>query len=104
MECGQYVRGSGTKKRSVEFHEPARGVVLYVRKVPRIPAHAPLSAYFPGDVDFDRMFAVLYPPFMTSKTHGLDVHWEIQLLHPEFVDQELVGPTTVFAYEDFLGG
>ena len=39
---------------------------------------------------------------LVADTHGLDVHWEIQLLHPEFVDQELVGPTTPFAYEDFL--
>ena len=39
---------------------------------------------------------------MIGKTHGLDIHWEIQLLHPEFVDQELVGPTGLFHYEHFL--
>ena len=48
------------------------------------------------------MLATLYPPFEISNSRGLDVHWEIQLLHPEFVDQELIGPISLFAYEDFL--
>jgi len=102
MECGQYERGSGTNRRTVSFREPVRGLVLYEKRVAQIPRGVPIGGYFPGDVDFDRMFAVLYPPFKVADTHGLDVHWEIQLLHPEFVDQELVGPTTPFAYEDFL--
>lgn len=103
MECGQYVRGSGTKRRTVSFREPVRGVVLYERQVTQIPAGVPIAAYFQGSVDFDRLFTTLYPPLKVSKSHGLAVHWEIQLLHPEFVDQELVGPNTPLHYEDFLG-
>ena len=104
LECGQYRRGSGTSTRTVSFREPVRGVVLYEKRAMQIPAQVPLAGYFPGEVDFDRMFATLYPPFKLSSSHGVDVHWEIQLLHPEFVDQELEGPTELFAYEDFLRG
>ena len=102
MEKGQYIRGSGSNRRTVSFSNPVRGVVLYKQTVASIPPRVQLGQYFPGDVEFDKMFATLYPPFMIGKTHGLDIHWEIQLLHPEFVDQELVGPTGLFHYEHFL--
>ena len=104
MELGQYTRGSGSNKRTVSFREPIRGIILYETTVDHIPARVPLVPYFDGSVDFEPMFAALYPPFAVSKTHGLDVHWEIQLLHPEFVDQELAGPTDRFRYADFLEG
>jgi len=104
MELGQYTRGSGSKKRTVSFREPIRGVILYETTVDHIPARVPLVPYFDGSVDFGLMFAALYPPFAVSETHGLDVHWEVQLLHPEFVDQELAGPTNRFRYADFLEG
>ena len=73
-------------------------------RVERIAARAPIAPHFDGPIDFGPMFAALYPPFTVSKTHGLSVHWEVQLLHPEFVDQELAGPTDRFGYEDFLEG
>ena len=103
MELGQYKRGSGTSVRTVSFKEPIRGVILYETTVEHIPARVPIAPYFDGSVDFGPMFAALYPPF-TALTHGLEVHWEVQLLHPEFVDQELVGPTDGFHYADFLEG
>ena len=48
------------------------------------------------------MFAALYPPLETDKHHGMEVVWEVQLLHPDFVDQELSGDTGSLRYEDFL--
>jgi hypothetical protein len=36
------------------------------------------------------MYKVLYPMQMISSTHGLDIHWEVQLIHKEFIDQELI--------------
>jgi hypothetical protein len=102
MEHGQYRRGSGTDERTVSFKEPIRAVVLYEKRLDLIPAHVPLAPHFPEQVAFDPMFDALYPPFMVSSSHGLGVHWEIQLLHPDFVDQELVCSTDHFEYEDFL--
>ena len=103
MELGQYKRGSGSSERTVSFREPIRGLILYETTVDHIPAHVPIVPYFDGSVDFEPMFAALYPPFITL-THGLAVHWEVQLLHPEFVDQELIGPPGKFRYADFLEG
>lgn len=103
MELGKYKRGSGTSVRTVSFKEPVRGIILYETKAGHIAANVPIAPHFEGSVEFGPMFAALYPPFI-ALTHGLEVHWEIQLLHPEFVDQELAGPTDKFQYEDFLEG
>jgi hypothetical protein len=103
MELGQYRRGSGSSERTVSFEEPVRGLILYETTVAHIPANVPLVSYFDGPVDFEPMFAALYPPVI-ALTHGMAVHWEVQLLHPEFVDHELVGPMDRFRYADFLEG
>jgi hypothetical protein len=104
MECGQYQRRQGSTTRTVSFREPVRGVVLFEKTARQIPARTSISRYFEDEVfRFDEMFHVLYPPNMISDTHGLDVHWEIQLLHPEYVDHELQGPGGKFRFEDFLG-
>jgi len=103
MEFGQYQRGSGTSVRTVSFNHPIRGVILYESTAKHIPANVPIATYFDGAIDFESMFAALYPPFITL-THGMQVHWEVQLLHPEFVDQELVGLAKGFRYADFLDG
>ena len=87
----------------MSFREPVRGVVLFEKTVKLIPTNITVSKYFQHDVfSFDEMFKVLYPPNMLSDTHGLDVHWEIQLLHPEYVDHELEGAKGKFDYSDFL--
>ena len=102
LECGQYRERRGTETVTVTFEEPVRGVVLFEKQVSRIPAKMPIEQYFNDRMSFDPMFSALYPPAMVSVSHGLDLRWEIQLLHPDFVDQELVGPTDVMAYKDFL--
>ena len=102
LECGQYIRGSGTNQRTVSFTEPIRGVVLFEKTVDHIPARAPIGTYFNDRFSFTPMFELLYPPVKISSSHGLKVHWEVQLIHPEFIDQELVGPDGLFSYEDFL--
>jgi hypothetical protein len=104
MEKGQYVRGSGSNQRTVSFSEPIRGVLLYEKCVDHIPDKVQIRNYFDEKISFKSMYEILYPPYMASQTHGIDVYWEIQLLHPEFVDQELIGPTKHFRYENFLVG
>jgi hypothetical protein len=102
MECGQYRRGSGSNVRTVSFREPIRGVVLFEKTVNKIFANAQINHWFSADkVYFDDMFRVLYPANMLGGEHGMDVHWELQLIHPEFLDRELLGSKR-FAYKDFL--
>jgi len=50
------------------------------------------------------MFRALYPPLIVQENHGMDLAWQVQLLHPEFVDQILPGPTSNLRFTDFLEG
>ncbi|MFN2443023.1 MAG: hypothetical protein ABR517_10090 [Thermoanaerobaculia bacterium] len=102
MEKGKYTRGSGTKKRTVSFTEPVRAVVLYDQRINLIPAGVPVESYFTGEIAFEPMFAALYPPQMIGSGHGIALHWEVQLIHDEFVDQELVCPSECFSWRDFV--
>ncbi|MBC8326401.1 MAG: hypothetical protein H8E27_12330 [Verrucomicrobia subdivision 3 bacterium] len=102
MEKGQYREGHGTQERTVSFEEPVRAVKLFEKKVSLIPAGQPVSSFFDDEIAFEPMFAALYPPNTISSRHGLEIYWEVQLIHKEFVDQELVCPVDLFRYEDFL--
>ncbi|HEX6179506.1 MAG TPA: hypothetical protein VF057_14175 [Thermoanaerobaculia bacterium] len=102
MELGQYQRGSGTKKRTVSFKEPVRAVILYEQHVARVPAGHPVERYLAGEVAFEPMFRALYPPQMVGAKHGLALYWEVQLIHDDFIDQEVVGPVECFPWKDFL--
>jgi hypothetical protein len=101
-ECGQYKRGSGTKERTVSFKTATRAVKLYERFIALVPAKVPLAMYLDGEIDFEPMFGDLYPPLEVSSSHGLQVGWEVQLLHPKFVDHEIEGATAGLRYADFL--
>ena len=102
MEKGQYVRGSGSNRRTVSFKEPVRPIILYSEKVSLIPSGQELGGHFHGEVDFGPIFKTLYPPLEISETHGLAVYWEVQLLHDEFIDHELKGPTDRVEVTDFF--
>lgn len=102
VEKGQYTRGSGSNKRTVSFQEPVRAVVLFEKRVAEIAARAPVEELFPETFCFGPIFDALYPPNKVSSTHGVDLHWEIQLLHDEFVDQEIVGSLAGLDNEAFF--
>ena len=102
LEKGQYMRGSGSNRRTVSFSNPIQGVLLYEQRTKAIPRKQPVENSFEGKVEFGPMFDALYPPAIVSKTHGLFVYWEVQLLLDKFVDQELVGSTAGFLEEDFF--
>jgi len=102
MEKGQYVRGSGSNRRTVSFSTPVRGVLLYSKKVTLIPKNHSVENHFRDSMSFEPMFKVLYPPNEVSESHGLFIYWEIQLIHNDFVDQEVAGKTANFRREDFF--
>lgn len=101
FEKGQYTRGSGSQQRTVSFSQPVRAVVLYEKKIASVPPKKAIENELDGEIDFSPMFQALYPPQNVSSTHGLTVHWEMQLIHDELVDQEVVCPSEVFEWEDF---
>jgi hypothetical protein len=86
----------------VSFSTPVRGVLLYSKKVTLIPKNQPVENYFRDLMLFEPMFKALYPPSEVSESHGLFIYWEVQLIHNDFVDQELAGDTAHFRREDFF--
>jgi hypothetical protein len=102
LEKGQYVRGSGSNRRTVSFSNPNRAVLLYSKKVPIITEGTPIGTYFNDEFPFEPMFKALYPRQMVTDEHGLDLAWEVQLLIDDFVDQELHGNPNVFVQKEFF--
>jgi len=102
LENGQYIRGSGSNRRTVSFSEPIRALVLHEEYVDFIPKRADISEYLKWSFSFDEMYKALYPEQMISSTHWLSVRWEVQLIHNKFIDQELVWDNKDFKFEDFL--
>ena len=100
-EKGQYKDGSGTKERTVSFTTPVRGVLIYEQFLPYLPARTPVETYLEGELDFALVFDQLYPPVKPCNSHGIDLRWEVQLLHPLFVDQELGCTTDGLVFDDF---
>lgn len=91
-ENGQYTEKSGKETKTRNFQTPVQSVVLFEQFLPHVPAGNALSDHIDGDVDFEPIFTELLPPLLIGNTHGIDVVWEVQLLHPDFVDQEIIGP------------
>ena len=101
MECGQYVRGSGSNRRTISFRNPNRAVLLFSKKIPMIEKGRSVDSYFPESLSFKPMFQALYPPQMVGEVHGLDLVWEVQLLVDDFIDQELIGNNLRLEKKDF---
>jgi hypothetical protein len=95
-EHGQYTAqeksGNTTKTVTKSFTTEARGIVLYEMLLPLVPAGMPVEDFLAGEICFDAVFDVLYPPMMIGDSHGLSVQLEAQLLHPEFVDHDVELP------------
>ena len=51
---------------------------------------------------FEPMFDAIHPPHEVSKSHGLFVQWEVQLLHDRLVEHELIPASRSFRETDFL--
>jgi hypothetical protein len=102
VEKGQYVVGAGKSRAVKSFVEPVRALVLYEKRLARIPAGTRIESLLDGEIDFGPMFRSLYPPQRVSRTHALDVYWEVQLLSGKYVDQEVIGPVECFPWSEFL--
>ena len=103
LECWRRKPGGGEKVER-KIRTPVRAVKLYECRLPYVPAGANIGDFLKGDVDFTPMFRALYPPLMVTSESGVDLVWQFQLLHPEFVDHALPGPTSNLRFADFLDG
>jgi hypothetical protein len=97
-EKGQYKHRTKDKTETREFAEIARAAVLYEQRLPHVPAESPLAQSLEGELDFARLFTQLHPPTSMGAHHGIDIRWEVQLVHAQFVDQEVALPEVNFAF------
>lgn len=81
----------GTRTRRDVIRRPLRTVVLASERCVSAPAGSNLAAALHSEVDFRSLFEKLYPPLQAGE-QKLELRWELQLLHPRYVDQELLGP------------
>ena len=102
QEKGERIEGDGSNRRTVSFSNPVQGLLIYEKHIEHIAAGDSVERWFPDEVYFDRIFNNLLPQMMISSTHGLDLYWEIQLIHNELVDQELIGKVHKLKIQDFL--
>jgi len=94
MEKWQYRRWSGSR--------PVRSISLYSQKIDFIPKNTEISDYISWKVSFEDMYNVLYPEQINTLNQWMFVYWEIQLIHNDFVDQELKWDSKIFPKEYFL--
>ncbi|MDF1824155.1 MAG: hypothetical protein P1U68_05910 [Verrucomicrobiales bacterium] len=102
QECGTYTTGSGSNRRTHTFRTPFLGLLLYEEKIDLIKKGDEVERWFPGEVYFDTIYEALLPPMMVTGSHGVGVHWEVQLIHDELVDQEIKGNIDGLVIQDFL--
>ena len=93
-EHGQHrvQEGSGKNRRTVtkSFCSDSRGVVLFDQLVPHVGPGQSLASALGAEVEFEPLFDALYPTCWIDSTHGLSVAIEAQLLHPDYVDHDVV--------------
>jgi hypothetical protein len=82
---------NGTRTRRDTVRRPLRTLVLQVEHVVHAAPGTNLAAALRQEVDFRPLFQKLYPAFQVGEQR-LELRWELQLLHPRYVDQELLGP------------
>lgn len=101
LECGQYSTGSGKDRKTHRFREPIRAVLLWEQRIAHLAAGQPLQSVLEGAVVFAPIFEALLPPCSIGSSHGIALEWELQLIHPEFVDHEIEGATDLVRAADF---
>lgn len=84
------------------FSNTIKATCLYDQPLPHIPAHTEISPFLQGEVDFGKAYLDLLPPVVLDSKTGIDVEWEIQLLHDDFIDHELKGDPKIFNRNAFI--
>lgn len=100
VERGEYETGHKNKK-IVQLETPIKCVSIYKKQFDYIPKNMEINNFLNDDICFDEVYEQLIPESMVSKTHGMKLHWEVQFIHPELVDQELIGSSEGFIIDNF---
>lgn len=103
IEKGSYrVKKKKGGYRTETFSHPVKATCLYELPLPSIPAQTEIASYLQGEVDFGKAYLELLPPLVLDSKTGIDVKWEVQLLHEDLIDHELEGDPKIFDPNAFV--
>jgi hypothetical protein len=100
-EFGRYTKGSGKDRKTQTFRNPIRSICLFDQLIEHLPARSPINSVLQGDIYFDLAFDTLYPPVSLGDAAGIELEWELQLLHAKFVDHEVSAKSDLWVIDDF---
>jgi len=81
---------------------PKKAIVLYEKRIPKVSKGDNLSIYFDNEeFQLSKIFDTLFPTVKYDSKNGLFLHWEVQILHKDLIDHEIVGCTSIFNLSDF---
>lgn len=84
------------RHRREGFKSPVRAVYLFEQELSDIPAGTDIAPYLRGEVDFAKAYRELLPPQSVNDSTGIEIAWEVQFLHDDFVDHQIEGDSSVF--------
>jgi len=91
-----------SKQQNTKVH-PKKAIVLYEKRIPKVNKGDNLSIYFDNEeFQLSKIFDTLFPTVKHDSDNGLFLHWEVQILHKDLIDHEIVGCTSSFSFSDFL--
>lgn len=82
--------------------ERTRYLKLYSKTIELIPKNQLIQSFFKDDINLEQLFDELYPPSFCSKTTGIDLHLDIQLISPYLADIKKTMKGLKFEEKDFF--
>lgn len=90
-----------SQREQIERSAPIRAVLLYEKRIPQLKPRQDIGEVLVNEhFSLTPLFERLLPPKYSGR-NGIFVHWEVQLIHDDYIDHEVVGPDRGFAYPDF---
>jgi len=102
IEKWQNIKWSWRSRHTYNFNEQVNWIILYQEVIDFIPKNTDISEYIKWSFSFKNMYERLYPPLYITDNHWIDVAWKIQLIHNDFIDQEVRWPVDFMKYENFF--
>ena len=90
-------------KRQNSTITPITGVILFSKKLDYIKKGSQLIDYLKGEkLNLQGVFDQLLPPLVFDNNNGVFFHWELQVIHEDLMDHEIVDANKPICFERFL--
>lgn len=90
-------------KSSNSTNQAIAGVILFSKKLDCIKKGSRLIDYLKGEtLNLQEAFDQLLPPLVFDNDNGVFFHWELQVIHHDLLDHEVIGATKAVCFGGFL--